>query len=239
MFQKLKQFFKKEETTKTQSILITIHGFGIQRMHEMDDFVKFAGEHLMEVKTFNLFDFENENDDNYKKWITVAEDVVLEALKESKKVYLLGFSMGGVIAAHLAKKYPIEKLILISPAFIHFNLENYTNIAIKTGKKIFSGTEETKPSIPINFYSSFTSLIKEYKNDIKGVSCPVLILQGDEDEVISTRSSEWAYEQIPHNKKQCIFLHKGKHRVLQDKTVKETAFVLIQDYLEDRFITKG
>lgn len=233
MFEKLKQFFinKNQQTP----VIVTIHGFGVRREKEMDDFLEYAQAHLCEVKTFNLFELDEEDHD-YKKWVERAENALLEEIKNNRKIYLLGFSMGGVIASYLASKYPIEKLILISPAFIHFNLENYTNIAIKTGKKFFSSSDEVKPSLPKNFYGDFMECVKEYKNEIRKVPCPVLIIQGDDDEVIPTRSSEWGYEQIEHDQKQLIFLHQGKHRILSDEKVKDVAFLLIDDYFHDRLL---
>ncbi|MGN1343460.1 MAG: alpha/beta hydrolase [Traorella sp.] len=231
MFEKLKRIF----VTKNEPapLILTVHGFGVRREHEMDDFVEYAKLHLYEVKTFNLFELD-ENDHDYHKWVERAEDALLESIKNNRKIYLLGFSMGGVIASYLASKYPVEKLILISPAFIHFNIENYANMAIKTGKKMLSSSDETKPSLPKNFYGDFVDCVKEHKNDIKKVTCPVLIIQGDEDEIIPVRSSSWGYDQIEHDRKQLVYLHLGKHRILSDEKVKEVAFCLIDDFIHDK-----
>ena len=90
--------------------------------------------------------------------------------------------------------------------------------------------------MPRSFYSAFMGCVKEHKNDIRKVNCPILLIQGDADEVIPTRSSEWAYEQISHDQKKCIFLHGGKHRLLQDKSVQDVAFLLIDDFLQDKLL---
>ena len=232
MLENLKKLFHKND----DKVLITIHGFGVNRKHEMDDFIQYATASKIEIISFNMFDIHDEDDDDYNKWILAAENKLQQAFDQNKKVYLLGFSMGGVIASYLAGKYPVEKLILISPAFIHFNIENYAGIAIKTGKKLLSGSDENKPSMPRSFYCAFMGCVKEHKNDIRKVSCPILLIQGDADEVIPTRSSEWAYEQISHDQKKCIFLHGGKHRLLQDKSVQDVAFLLIDDFLQDKLL---
>lgn len=236
MLNKIKNLFAQKRIPKQEEILITIHGFGVRREHEMDDLVAYGRSHLPPIKTFNMFDIDDEHDDDYTKWIERCEQVLLEAIHENKKIYLLGFSMGGVIASYLASKYKVEKLILISPAFNHFNLENYTNIALKTGKKLLSGKEEKKKEMPKSFYNGFISCIKEHKNDISKVTCPVLFIQGDDDEVIPPRSSEWGYEQVPHSNKKCVFLHKGKHRILSDENVKDLAFILIADMIHNKLL---
>ena len=57
------------------------------------------------------------NDFNYKLCLQQVEQEYLSFLTQHETVYLLGFSMGGVIAAHLASRYGCDKLGLISPAF--------------------------------------------------------------------------------------------------------------------------
>lgn len=226
--------FKKKKKDK---VLVTIHGFGVQRKHEMDDFINYyAKKRKMKVISFHMFDVSDENDNDYHQWVMIAQKKLENAFLKYDKVYLLGFSMGGVIASHLASLYPVEKLVLVSPAFIHFHLENYTNIAIQTSKRLFGTSQVKKTSIPKSFYPAFINCIKEYKNDVKNVRCPVLIIQGDDDEIIPVKSSEWAYEQIQHDQKRCVFLHSGKHRILQDIDVKDIAFVLIDSFLDDQLL---
>lgn len=234
MFGKVKNIFKRK---KKDQILVTIHGFGVQRKHEMDDFIEYyAKKKKMKIISFDMFDIDDENDNDFHQWIMTAEKKLENALSKYNKVYLLGFSMGGVIASHLASLYPVEKLILISPAFIHFHIENYTNIAIQTSKKLFVKEKKKTVSIPKSFYPAFINCVKEYKNDIRKVKCPVLLIQGDDDEIIPLKSSEWAYEQIDHDQKRCVILHKGKHRILQDNHVKDIAFLLIDQFIDNQIL---
>jgi len=61
------------------------------------------------------------NDDintfNYKECLNKVEVEYQMFKKEHDVVYLLGYSMGGVIAGHLASMYGADKLVLIAPAF--------------------------------------------------------------------------------------------------------------------------
>ena len=52
----------------------------------------------------------------YEEWIYCAEKSLKELIRECEEVYVIGFSMGGVIASYLASKYHIEKLVLLSAA---------------------------------------------------------------------------------------------------------------------------
>lgn len=60
----------------------------------------------------------------YNKCIDSAEKNYQEFAKKFDQVYLVGFSMGGVIASYLASKYKCDKLVLLAPAFKY--LENTT-----------------------------------------------------------------------------------------------------------------
>lgn len=52
---------------------------------------------------------------NYKGWIAKAKASYLSAKTKYRKLYLLGYSLGGAIAAILAKDSPARGLILIEP----------------------------------------------------------------------------------------------------------------------------
>lgn len=239
MFDRFRNLFNKTEVIPTKpKVLITIHGFGVRRELEMEQLVAYARDRFPEIITFNMFDIDDSNDDDYMKWIQRAEIVIQKELNDNKEIYLLGFSMGGVIASYLASKYAVRKLVLVAPAFIHFNLENYTTMLIKGANQLLSSKKEydLKPKMPLSFYNGFLDCVKQYKHTIEKVSCPVLILHGDSDEVISKRSSEWAYEHISHSMKRCIILHLGKHRLLQDQNCKDVAFFLIESFLSDKLL---
>lgn len=229
---------KNTEEIKPIPLLFTIHGFGVRRSKEMDEVVNWANEYGIECQTFDLFDINDESDCNWKLWHQRAEEKLKKAVEENREIYLLGFSMGGVIAADLASRYPIKKLILISPAFIHFHIENYTSIAIKSASSLIKGKneDEKKPSMPKSFYQGFMDCIKALKNNIANVNCPVLIIQGDDDEIIPVKSSVWAFNQILHKQKRLIFLHGGKHRILSDPNVNTEALALLQCMIEDKIV---
>lgn len=50
------------------------------------------------------------------------------------------------------------------------------------------------------------------------------MIHGDMDEVISVKSSLWAYNKLPHTRKKLILLHEGHHRLLMDEGVSWTCY---------------
>jgi esterase/lipase len=55
-------------------------------------------------------------DFDYKKAVERIEQQYTDFKSRNEVVYLLGFSMGGALATHLAAKYGADKLVLIAPA---------------------------------------------------------------------------------------------------------------------------
>ncbi len=57
----------------------------------------------------------------HTEWMNHAERELKALLKECDTVYVVGFSMGGLIASYLASLYPVEKLVLLSAAAYYVN----------------------------------------------------------------------------------------------------------------------
>jgi len=162
---------------------------------------------------------------DYNEWINDSEKHLQELLNKYNRVILIGHSMGGVIATHLATKYKIKKLVLIAPAFDYFNFEQ--NIEdIKDFKSIVKEKDNTiykDVATKLLRYSplvlnEFRKLVNEYKNCVRDIKCPTLIIHGTDDEMVKIESSEYAYKNIDTNKKHLKLFPGVRHRVfLGDK----------------------
>ena len=87
--------------------------------------------------------------------------------------------MGGIIASHLASKYPeVKKLVLAAPAFKYLSFkEDKLDIieSIKKMPKIFKDYEHEEVisrvlKIPISTAIEFMSLADSHKEDVKKIS---------------------------------------------------------------------
>lgn len=74
------------------------------------------------------------NQVTYSDWLKCAEDTI-KAQDPKKKLIVLGFSMGGLIASHLAITHPhqVDKLVLLAPAFYLHMLPALGAFAAKMG----------------------------------------------------------------------------------------------------------
>jgi carboxylesterase len=87
---------------------------------------------------------EDINTFDYQKAIADIEQQYIEYKKIHDEVYLIGFSMGGVLAAHLANKYSADKMVLIAPAFKYGNGSQLAKDMFKLLKSIGKGNELPK-----------------------------------------------------------------------------------------------
>src|SRR5699024_12671925 len=56
------------------------------------------------------------DDVSHEDWLNTAEETFLQLRKKVNRIYLIGFSMGGMIASYFAAKYNVNKLVILAIA---------------------------------------------------------------------------------------------------------------------------
>ena len=217
----LKHLLKKEElpASEPKPVIITIHGYGRRRRNEFDNFASWGSQDGFDIVQFDMYDLFDEHDHDWMTWVSRAKEVVDSYKDSGRDIYLAGFSMGGVIASYLAVVCPVKRLLLLAPAFSYMNVDIITGVISKSASSLMGNEKKEEIQLPRAFYGAFTELVKNLKKYIGFVECPVCMIHGDMDEVISVKSSLWAYNKIPHDRKKLLLLHEGHHRLLMDEGV--------------------
>ncbi len=170
------------------------------------------------------------------------------------KVYVMGFSAGGVMASYLATQYNLKKLILISPAFKYILKSRFTNeffshiqkgLSVEDSNKnfqdklaeVFKSSEDTAfklidKSFTLKTFFTFVRLIELFTKKVskKSINCPTLILHGSYDEIIPLRSSLYIYERIKTSSKHLVIVPGGYHLMCTGK-LQETCDKHIKSFL--------
>ncbi len=128
--------------------------------------------------------------------------------EEMKKIILnntidvIGFSLGGALAWHIALNYPIHKLVLMSPAIRYFNLTllsskiNYKkNLEAKERHNLISNDKEaisfvmhnTFPKFTLRNGAAFCAIVNDIQKEEGSINIPTLIIRGDLDELVPKR----------------------------------------------------
>ncbi|AYV69129.1 carboxylesterase [Niallia circulans] len=159
----------------------------------------------------------------YNEWIQYAEEALKDLLKRHDTVYVVGFSMGGLIASYLAAKYPIKKLILLSAAAYYVNLvqlqkdiriicADFFRGRIKDNEQFIRYMNKIK-STPLAAAIQFRKLVQCVKPLLANIQVPTLIAQGEKDGIVPLKSAAYLYNTIRAENKKILYVEESKHLI--------------------------
>lgn len=226
--------------------VLVVHGFagGTYDQEDLANYLELNS--LFDVYQFTLPGHDkNLSKVKYQEWIEKSEKKVEWLITNGyNNIYVIGHSMGGVIATYLTTKYKeIKKLVLAAPAFHYLNVVN-DNLNVKDSLKVapkiieqYGGDEIVARFLKLNVSSlgEFMSLIKKYYHVPKNVKCPILILQGDEDHLVPRSSSEYVYSEVQSNNKKLVYIKGATHDIFKCEK-QEEIFEIIEQFLKNKFI---
>ncbi len=105
--------------------ILLIHGF-VTDKEDLDAIIPTIAKMYDHVERVNL---PGHNEGEKMKGFTceatmqMAEEKTKELCEKYEIVDVIGFSMGGAIASHLTKSFPIRKIVLLSPANKYLNMK--------------------------------------------------------------------------------------------------------------------
>lgn len=175
--------------------IVMLHGWG-----QNIEMMKFIGDKLDEdVLIIDLPGFGKSKEPDTVLSIYDYANLVHDLITnlEIKNIILIGHSFGGKIALAYASKYKVEKLVLLASPFK--SKESKINIRTKVLKKLkkvpgLNKLEEfAKKHIGSTDYKNASGIMREIlvkhvnldiTEDVKKITCPTLIIWGDNDECV-------------------------------------------------------
>lgn len=174
-------------------------------------------------------------------WYGAVEDGyhLLKAL--CQEIYVVGLSMGGLLALKLSTEYPVAKLVsMAAPIYINDRrlplLPIYRLFRSYVPKKrkrfdveaVYSiGYDET----PLASLSSLLDLIKHVDSLLPAIAVPSLVIQSRAEHTVRPSSAVHIYKALGSLEKKLIWLEKSGHVVTLD-IEREHVFEQIADFLK-------
>ena len=205
--------------------ILLVHGFA----GGVYDFENLS--HELERKKYDVFTFTLPGHDGdfrekitYKSWINKSEEEIEYLItKGYKKIYLIGHSMGGVIASYLASKYPqVKKLVLAAPAFEYFGYDNgrinYSNLFHKSQEivKQYGLKLSLNRTFKLPFYCiSELKKIVNYHDTPSKIKVPTLLIWGTSDNIVPKESIDYVYKNLK-TKKGIIYVKDSTHNLFKE-----------------------
>ncbi|WP_251555313.1 alpha/beta hydrolase [Neobacillus muris] len=159
----------------------------------------------------------------YQQWMDSAEEELKGLMEICDKVYVIGFSMGGMIASFLAASYQVDKLVLLSAAAYYIHPRQLAEDVRKIMKdliggqlaenKLFFRYRKKVIETPMSAVFEFRKLVSSVKPLLPIISSPVFIAQGESDGIVPPKSAEYLYRTIGSNKKELSFIRNSKHHI--------------------------
>ncbi|WP_335872363.1 alpha/beta hydrolase [Bacillus sp. 2205SS5-2] len=176
------------------------------------------------------------------EWLTCAETAVQTLLEECDEIYVIGFSMGGLIASYLAVHYPVQKLVLLSAAAYYLNpkqllldmkemIQDGLAGNLKTNE-LFQRYKKKIKHTPLTATIEFRKMVLKVRPLLEKVSIPTFIAQGEIDGVVPPKSANYLYGKISSNRKELFFSPVAKHLICHSEDGEEL-FQRILVFLEE------
>jgi len=189
-----------EYNSKSKIGIYLIHGFSstTYEMNFLANHLKKFGYHII---SNNLPGHgttpEDCNKYKFTDWLDYSKQEFAKLCSTSDKVFIIGCSMGGVLALHLASLFPVNGLI-VGGVVLKFKLyfqTNYINtllcrfIKIRKKKLIVNKNDRNKikfygyEAYPLIALNEFRKMNNYVKKTLKNVKSPTLIIHSEADRV--------------------------------------------------------
>lgn len=155
-------------------------------------------------------------------WLAAVEDQLAELQGRCPRVWLVGFSMGGTLAALAAARNPVQGLIsLAAPIWPRPWRARYAGILQYFQKyaELGKAQELRFPSwryqrVAVKNVADLNTLIRRAKAAYAGIEVPTLVVQGSADGTIEVRSAMYIYDKLSASDKELYIVEGGGHMLL-------------------------
>lgn len=235
---------------RLRKTILIIHGFG-GGTYDME----YLSNRLELISNYDVFTFTLPGHDSFankvkmEDWLKSSREHMEMLINNGyNNIYLVGHSMGGVIASVIASEYKeVKKLVLLAPAFHYLKVENDELNLIDSFKvsmevvKEYSTEEVISRFIrmPGNSVKEFIKLVKTYYTVIKNVNTPTLIIGGTKDTIVPMSSNKYVYDNI-NSKYKVLLMVKGiNHDIFKSKRKEEVTNYIIRFLKINRYAKGG
>lgn len=170
-------------------------------------------------------------------WYKAAEDALIKMKKEYRTIYIAGFSIGSAIAIKLAANYQVDGIALLSPA-VYLKKKEGDMLSVESQIKLLNlfffysylkkphppdvkdpSVDESNPFYefyPVNTLKHLIDTMKEARELLPKITCPILILQSKGDIDLSEEGPEYIYKNAASNNKKIVWLERSGHIITLD-----------------------
>ncbi len=153
-------------------------------------------------------------------FFAAADAAYREVRKRYARVYVVGLSMGGTLALHLAARNPLEGLVTISaPVFmsplialsVPFATRFIPQRNVISNYSAWCGEVVGYRTTPISSLSVFLEVIAAVKEDLPRISAPLLVLHSTGDRTVPAANAPYIASRVASEHKAMRVYRGGRH----------------------------
>jgi len=218
--------------------ILVIHGFGGGIYDE-----EYLINRLQLIKNYDVYTFTLPGHDGIKanmkedKWVEKTEEMINFLIKNGyKKIYVIGHSMGGVLATRLASKYKeVKKLVLLAAAFRYLEFKEDEVDVVKSLTKLPGLAKEYKDEfvsrmqkMPLPSIKEFMNTIRHNEDSLKNIYIKTLIIQGTNDNLVPQETADFIYDLIPSQEKEVLMCEGVNHDIFRSNKKEQITKEIIE-----------
>ena len=217
--------------------LLIIHGFG-GGVHEVNPLAKYLTDLGYEVVCPVLKGHSQGRKEmveaEHADWVESAELELLRLKDSGDEVIPIGFSMGGLIAFNLACAHDVKAVVTINTPIYYWNIwQVLKNLADDVKNKRLSHAKRylrAKKNSPLRSMTQFLLLLHKTKQKLRDITCPLLIIQAEDDDTVRRKSVDYINEHVSSESKTIRCFRDGGHLILLSQTAKQV-MSCVEDFI--------
>jgi carboxylesterase len=182
----------------------------------------------------------------WKDWLASVEDGWHLLSEATERIFIIGLSMGGVLALSFASCYPVAGVVAISTPHhlpqdprLHFvKLLSWFKPFFPKGQPDWHDLEAYRhhisyPSDPTRAYAELRDLMVEMRSGLPKVSAPVLLINSKGDQTVKAEDNhmEAIYAELGSQHKSALWVENSGHVITCDQE-RERVFQAVDNFID-------
>lgn len=185
-------------------------------------------------------------------WLVNIEDGLAWLRPVCDRIFLIGQSLGGMLALLASARYPVDGVVALSTSYDFDNdwrmktlrLWSFFFPIIHKGQTPIYDPKSARrerdypayPYFPTRILAEVEDLKSAMRSELATIPAPVLIIQSRTDPVISTQNAERLFAALPDIPKELMWLENTGHSITMDPQ-REPAFRKICQFIQPAELT--
>jgi len=226
-----------------------IHGF-TNTTYEVKELASYLGDQGYYTVAHNLPGHGTTPEDcnrcKYTDWIEFTEQGVAEMFSRCNNIYVIGISMGSVLALHLCSVFPLNAAVFGATVL---KFKDYIGVRVltplfhkivPTREKGLSYPKHLRDSLvhygypvwPMSAVNEFRKLTNKVNKELYLVNIPALIIQSEQDKLQLPSNTDIVYNSISSTIKEKLFVNNVDHNLYTPSSGQKMLFQKVASFLK-------